>query len=283
MLERVNWKPNFYTIVDNLVLNDILNEFDNVLENTEYAFIPAVHPEGNIFINRVEKIKNLFFFRHKVFNPKFSKNLPYTYGGGTVIFEGFQILNYLGFKEIYFLGVDMNYKIHKTANKISSINESEIISNKDDDPNHFDPRYFGKGRNITNPEIIIVDNIMNNLSKLSKLAPMHGLKIYNVGFNSKVNFFERKNFYDLLNINPMKQKFFFEELVAKKTIYKTIEDLKKNCKKITNEGLENFDNKLNFIIDSKNCDYFIKKCIYSHLSLGPYKDQIFMISRSKLI
>ena len=55
--------------------------------------------------------------------------------GGTTIYEGIQILKYLGFNKIVLVGVDMNYKIHSTAKKLSEYG-SEIISSKDDDPNH---------------------------------------------------------------------------------------------------------------------------------------------------
>ena len=57
---------------------------------------------------------------------------------------------YLGFKEIYLLGVDMNYLNQKSVTKED---KRDWIAKDDDDPNHFDPRYFGKGKKYHRPRI----------------------------------------------------------------------------------------------------------------------------------
>ena len=118
MLEKVSWRPEFYTIVDNLVLDDIVKNIDVVLNNSKEVFMPSVHVQGDVFITKVKENDQINWFRHYIFGAGFSKKLPKIYGGGTVIYEGFQILKYLGFSEIIMIGVDMNYQIHKSVKSI---------------------------------------------------------------------------------------------------------------------------------------------------------------------
>ena len=57
--------------------------------------------------------------------------------GATVTNIALQLAFYMGFEQVILIGVDHNFTSKGDANKT-------VVSNGDD-PNHFDPRYFGKG------------------------------------------------------------------------------------------------------------------------------------------
>jgi hypothetical protein len=57
--------------------------------------------------------------------------------GATVTFVALQLAYYMGFEQVILIGVDHNFTSKGQANQT-------VVSNGDD-PDHFDPRYFGKG------------------------------------------------------------------------------------------------------------------------------------------
>ena len=69
----------------------------------------------------------------------FSSNLA-TQGaweGATVTYVAMQLAFHMGFREIILVGVDHSFTTTGTPNK--------LVTSTGDDPNHFDPRYFGTG------------------------------------------------------------------------------------------------------------------------------------------
>jgi hypothetical protein len=281
MLERVNWKPKFHTIVDNLVLDDLLDEFDKVTQNSENVFIPAVHPQGDVFIKRVKDSSNICWFRNKVLGSGFSTNLPHVYGGGSVIHEGFQILKHMGFSEIILLGVDMNYQIHKSVKSLDK-RTNNIQSLSDDDPNHFDLRYFGKGKKYHQPEHYIVQNILNSLENISKISKTLNLKIINAGFDSKVEFFQRKNIYDVLNLTKNQTLKIFEDCITSKTKYKSFKELEQISYLSSKKNYTQFEININYFTELEFGALVVKKSVYTHLCLGPFNDKFYFVSRLNL-
>lgn len=57
--------------------------------------------------------------------------------GATVTNVALQLAFYMGFEQVILIGVDHNFTSKGDANK--------TVVSDGDDPNHFDPRYFGKG------------------------------------------------------------------------------------------------------------------------------------------
>ena len=207
MTERLNWYPDFYCVADDLVLLDLFNndvELNGILNDVRYAFFPSVHPKGITLSDRIDNRDNLLWLKYK-FGKNFSEKLPYVYGSGSVIYEGFQILNYLGFKDIYILGVDMNYQLHDTVKNLDN-DKINIISQLNDDPNHFDPRYFGKGKSYHQPVPDFVNKVLNSLDYINSISNKLNLNIFNVGIDSKVKSFPKLHFEDLFDYSMTKSK-----------------------------------------------------------------------------
>lgn len=270
-LERLNWAPNFYSTTDNLVLNDLLNELDQIVPLTEYSFFPGVHFRGDKFIGKIN-YENVLFTK-QLFGRGVSHALPNIYPGGTTIYEGLQILKFLGFSEIYLIGVDMSYSIHQTAKKKQK-KGIDIQSQNDDDPNHFDPRYFGKNRQYHQPEKFVVDNILDDMEYISK--NLGECKVYNIGFDSKLKSFPKKDFHDVLVFTKIEKYELFEQCIKSNSIYTGLNELKSHSicyDLIIEEGK-------NYIVDFQDALELIKKNIFTHIPFGPFEDKYYFVSRN---
>ena len=242
--------------------------------------MPCVHPMGDIFLNKFPKSKKIFWFKHFFLGNGFSQRLPNLYGGGSVIYEGFQILKYLGFKEIYLLGVDMNYKIHQSAKSIKA-KSNNIESLKDDDPNHFDTRYFGKGKKYHQPESYVIDNIRGKLKYLSSISKQLNISIINVGLDSKVDYFEKRDFLEIIKLSSRQQAELFEECLSLKTKFRSIEEFKRKSKESSSQNLEDLELGTSFYMNVKHGFPLVRTLILTHLVLGPFMDELYFINRSK--
>ncbi|MEW6285267.1 MAG: 6-hydroxymethylpterin diphosphokinase MptE-like protein [Chloroflexota bacterium] len=70
--------------------------------------------------------------------PKFAYDMTRRiWEGATVTNVALQLAFYMGFQQVILIGVDHNFTSKGEANK--------TVVSSGDDPNHFDPRYFGKG------------------------------------------------------------------------------------------------------------------------------------------
>ena len=78
-------------------------------------------------------------FLHTTYSgPKFARDARQRlWEGGTVTYVALQLAYFMGFEQVILIGVDHQYVTQGKAN-------TTVVS-QGADPNHFDPRYFGKG------------------------------------------------------------------------------------------------------------------------------------------
>lgn len=82
--------------------------------------------------------EDLFFIYTTYTGPKFAKNAAgRLWEGATVTYVALQLAFYFGFSEVILIGVDHNFTTKGKPNT--------TITSEGDDPNHFNPNYFGKG------------------------------------------------------------------------------------------------------------------------------------------
>jgi hypothetical protein len=67
------------------------------------------------------------------------------WGGATVTFAALQLAYHMGFSEVILIGVDHSFTTPGPAH--------QLITSGGDDPNHFDPSYFGKGVRWERPNL----------------------------------------------------------------------------------------------------------------------------------
>jgi hypothetical protein len=281
MLERLNWHPEFFLTSDNLVLSDIIKDFSNIIPLTKYSFFPGVHFRGDNYIKEIEKYKNAFWTIH-LHGKGFTDDLPKIYPGGSVIYEGIQILKYLGFNEIYLIGVDMNYRIHKSAKLINS-KGIDIQSQNNDDPNHFDPRYFGKGKKYHQPKKYVIENTIKDLSYIADKITNNDFRIINIGFDSKLDVFPKEEFSSVVNKTDALQKEIFNSLLIQISNTQCTDTIAiEDFPKLPNDEL--FHTKVGpFKCREEIALILINKAIFSHIPIGPYKNCYYFLERKNAI
>jgi len=279
MSERLNWDPYFYLATDDLVLDDIVSKLDFIKKKASYMFLPDIHFRGKTYFDKIGHLINNIYWIKQKHGKGFSVKMPDTYLGGSVIYEGMQILNYLGFKEIYMIGVDMNFHIHSTA-KYTSGKQTDVISQMDDDPNHFDPRYFGKDKKYHQPKKYVIQAIMNSLEYISKEMHKYNLKIINAGYDSKVEYFPKVDFNTLFNFSGEHKLQLVNECIRKNTKYGSVDEFLLNCVKLESANEYNF-NIGDFCIDLDDGVKVIKKAIFTHIPIGPY-DNLYCFAKRDL-
>ncbi len=109
-----------------------------------------------------------------------------------------QIAYFMGFDPVYLIGVDVDYHINKTVRQdgkfFSDGNKQFLQSTINDDPNHFDHKYFGKGRRWHNPNVA---NMIDGFSIARNAFEYKGRKIYNATVGGKLEVLERIDFKSL--------------------------------------------------------------------------------------
>lgn len=102
--------------------------------------------------------------------------------GHTVTYVAMQIAYYMGFKEVYLIGVDHNFKFQ------GSPNERQYLSG--DDPNHFDPDYFA-GKEWHLPDLEASEMAYHLANYFYK---KDGRRIFDATLNGKLNIFPKITF-----------------------------------------------------------------------------------------
>ncbi|MFC1481290.1 6-hydroxymethylpterin diphosphokinase MptE-like protein [Candidatus Neomarinimicrobiota bacterium] len=188
--EKMGFYPSYYVVEDVFVAEDRHAEI-NAYKHSKKFF-------GNylrycLTPDETTTLLNVIVNYHEYKNfPHFSTNaLARVYVGGTVTYLCLQLAFYMGFSEVYLIGFDHNYSIPESA--LTSKDGSAILST-DDDPNHFNPAYFGKGKRWHDPN---VDRMEKALKKAGATFEQHGKKVYNATAGGKLEVFERVEFDSL--------------------------------------------------------------------------------------
>ena len=277
MSDRLNWTPEFFMVSDNLVLEDLIDkaEIHDLVTSAKWSFFPDIHFRGNLFRRQIGDHKNIRWIRQR-HGTGFSVDLPTAYLGGSVIYEGFQVLAYLGFKQIVFVGVDMNFKPHKTV-KTLKFGETDIKAEADDDPNHFDPRYFGTGRKYHQPEDYVVQAILDSLFYLSSNQSKLGLDIVNAGIDSRVSAFPTTTFDSLFSFDENEVESLVDACFIQNTNYASCKAFLKDSHFIDQPDM--VDYALNFHTNTETGLGLIASSILTHIPIGPHKNTYYFVKR----
>jgi hypothetical protein len=127
------FQTSFLVSVNSLVIEQCRDEFQGLSLPKFFSWRSRklLYPEGNP--------DEMTYFLDTTYTwKKFADRLNSRYWeGGTVTYVCLQLAFWMGFHEVYLIGVDHNFETKGSANKT-------VVSNGDD-PNHFSPDYFGKG------------------------------------------------------------------------------------------------------------------------------------------
>lgn len=188
---ELNWLPTFYVVEDHLVAEDRADQLNNI--KGPIKLYPAYLGYC------MSKADDTIFFNHRP-RKSYPKAFDFstqadqiTYTGCTVMFTMMQLAAYLGFDEIYLIGVDASYNIPEDVVEKEEYGIS-ILDMKTDDTNHFHPDYFGKGYRWHDPQ---VDKMIAAYTEARKICDANDITIKNATVGGNLEVFERSK-YDLL-------------------------------------------------------------------------------------
>ncbi len=130
---------------------------------------------------------NLYYLYTTYTSPKFAAHLAHRlWEGATVTYVAMQLAFFLGFKTVILIGVDHSFVTQGKPNT--------TVTSQGDDPNHFDPGYFGKGFRWQLPDLE-TSEIAYQMARQE--YQKHGRQIYDATIDGKLRIFPRLE-YNLL-------------------------------------------------------------------------------------
>ncbi len=205
LFDRIDWRPAFYVAIDTRVVPDIAPELQTVissLPDTRF-FLPAEFYMRGVLRHQPNI---LWFFQ---VNPHKEEGVPgyfsldpprYLRTANTVTISALQLAIYMGFNPIYLIGCDTMYTIPPgvkaegqgfdggTKEKLEGYN---LTSTADNDPNHFDTRYFGTNARWHHPN---VNGMLFGYQMVSRACVGLNVQVYNATVGGKLEVFPRVAF-----------------------------------------------------------------------------------------
>lgn len=172
---QTSWRPDYYMIEDALMIEDLGREIADLDVPVKFvSSIPSSYWEQDGLQTSLKY--QLFNLDHQGSDlPYFSSNVERCiYEGSTVTYACMQLAAYMGFKEIYLLGVDFNY--------------SDDLY---DEKNHF-AGYQSDGKVRLNA--VYPERMKAAYESAERYANEHGIRIYNATRGGKLEVFERVEF-----------------------------------------------------------------------------------------
>ncbi len=198
LFERIAWRPDFYIAVDRRVVPDNAADLDHqaeTLPDTRF-FYPSHYRLAEVLQPR----PNVFWFHEIWQNPRrlpegmFSRNPSRRVRSvNTVTIAALQLAVYFGFNPIYLIGCDTSYSIPASV-RYEDEEGKLILSQQDDDPNHFLPNYFGVGKKWHDPN---VEAMIFHYQQADQVCRQLGVKLYNATVGGNLEVFERVDYNTL--------------------------------------------------------------------------------------
>ena len=170
-----------------------------LLEGCEAAFTSLLN--DSLKFKDDDDMKKLFYMRtvqksEKNGLPVFSENCAEcVYTSGTITYGMLQLAAYMGFQEIYLLGVDCSYSIElhsdQTITKEDMVNHMAII--EEEEKRFYDASYDRYGV----AAITYIDQHRAGYEATRQYAQSHGIKVFNATRGGKLDIFERMDFDSL--------------------------------------------------------------------------------------
>lgn len=185
LFDKTDWRPTYYVNQDHSLIKKYSDSIKEV--NSKCKFLPIDYEDvfyGDEYL--------FFVLKHKDFYPSqspFSHNLyRFLAQGFTVTYGAIQIAMYMGFKEIYLLGIDHNYEVTRDSKgNVIRKNVSNSAS-------------YAKGiteyTDLANLPRVEETTIAYETAEL--ISKKRGVRIYNVTRGGKLEAFERKNLEEVI-------------------------------------------------------------------------------------
>lgn len=194
MTKTNGFRPTFFVVEDNMVFKENQEEIDKYLGVTK--ILPKQYAEqlkckdecytfemDTSFYNKNDKnhaIPQFFTFDKLVF-----------YCGQSVTYINMQLAYFMGFTEVYLIGMDFSYSLPSGHHQ-----EGNHIKATCDDVNHFHKDYFGKGKTWKDPKL---GRVLRSYHKAKHMYEADGRKIFNATHGGQLHLFKRVDFDSLFD------------------------------------------------------------------------------------
>ncbi len=184
---KTDWRPTFYANQDQDVLKNMLCELNDTVSQSDLSFMSAHN--YTVCGEQLKDLNNVLWMQKRFSPPK--KN---TYGfshdvskevieGLTITYTCLQLAAYMGFSEIYLLGIDHNYPIEID-------DDGNIVKNDDSVKAYFGDAMVSMS-DINLPKIVEMTRAYISAEKYSR---KNGFRIFNATRGGKLEAFERVDF-----------------------------------------------------------------------------------------
>lgn len=190
MFDKTKWRPTYYCAQDSIVIDDIKEKFVEVLPECKKMFLIRTCYKKVPKVIRDSKDVLFYCVRYKQSHKelKFCEDIScHISGGSTITYAAMQIAAYMGFKEIYLLGVDHNYALSSNT-KGNKFAEKEVKAS-----------YF-EGM-PTNIKLTVANTDASTLSfiKAKEYCDAHDIKIINATRGGKLEVYPRMQLEKILS------------------------------------------------------------------------------------
>jgi len=183
LFPKIGFTTTYYVAVNGLVVKQCAEEIENInsVKFINWSCRRYFNTAASVYYINDPSGGGVF---------DFSKNpTRRTYCDSTVTFAALQLAFWFGFDKVILIGVDHNFST-------KGENDKEIIS-QGDDPNHFDPSYFGKGFRWQLPNL----SRSEKAYKLAKLEfEKNGREILDATVGGKLDIFEKVSYDSLFGL-----------------------------------------------------------------------------------
>lgn len=190
--DALGFMPTYYLIEDSLPAEDnctVINELKDTTKIFPKDLSYCLKPDQNTIYVHMDRYYSDF---SRSDFPRFSEDaLRCVYWGGTVAFMALQMAYYMGIREVYLLGIDLDYKLSVDE---STVGDGEVITTYGEDDNHFHPMYFGNGKRWHYPN---VERMQKSFEHVWKHFNVNGRKVFNAGIGGNLKTIPRVNYNDI--------------------------------------------------------------------------------------
>ncbi len=178
MFPELGFPTSFLVCVNDLVIEQTVEDMQNLEIPRFFSW------RARKWLKPAEK---LHFLYTTYTGPKFAKNAANRlWEGATVTYVCLQLAYAFGFSEVILIGVDHSFVTQGKPN-------TTVVS-QGDDPNHFNPAYFGKGFRWQLPDLE-TSELAYGMAKQAYEAD--GRKIIDATVGGKLTVFPKANYSDL--------------------------------------------------------------------------------------
>jgi len=183
MFDKTKWRPSYYVCGDGHVFAQIQNEI------SKYIKCPAFYPLHAILSSDNFNLTNFFYyalddraFWRPNMKPTFSEEIFILYWGATVSYECMQLAAYMGFSEIYLLGIDNTCFAREVK-----LNGEIVYGNSE-------KTHFTKEYTTTDIYPSLTDGSNAAYQTAREYCEQHNIKIRNATRGGALEIFERVDF-----------------------------------------------------------------------------------------